>query len=146
MKKKFIYMAFCLSAILTGCSLDRFPLNGPSTGTFPASEEEALAGVLVSYKNLANSTQQYSPFPVRVMDMMTDIGTVRSGDTKYTKLMNSTATSEHAVVEYLYGRIYKTAGRIHLVLDNLDNLKGKIADEETYWQFKAELICLRAYI
>ena len=49
MKKKFIYMAICLSAVLTGCSLDRFPLNGPSTGTFPASEEEALAGVLVSY-------------------------------------------------------------------------------------------------
>ena len=146
MKKKFIYMAICLSAVLTGCSLDRFPLNGPSTGTFPASEEEALAGVLVSYKNLANSTQQYSPFPVRVMDMMTDIGTVRSGDTKYTKLLNSTATSEHAVVSYLYERIYKTAGRIHLVLDNIDNLKGKIEDEETYWQFKAELICLRAYI
>lgn len=146
MKKKFIYMAICLSAVLTGCSLDRFPLNGPSTGTFPASEEEALAGVLVSYKNLANSTQQYSPFPVRVMDMMSDIGTVRSGDKKYALLMNSTATSEHATVEYLYERIYKTAGRIHLVLDNLDNLKGKIEDEETYWQFKAELICLRAYI
>ena len=60
MKKKFIYMAICLSAVLTGCSLDRFPLNGPSTGTFPASEEEALAGVLVSYKNLVAVFYCYS--------------------------------------------------------------------------------------
>lgn len=38
----------------------------------------------------------------------------------------------------------KSLGRIHLVLDNLDNLRGKIEDEE-YYRFKAELLCLRAY-
>ncbi|MBQ9463616.1 MAG: RagB/SusD family nutrient uptake outer membrane protein [Bacteroidales bacterium] len=138
-----------LIALLLACScekaLERYPLNGPSTGTFPASEEEALAGVLVSYKNLSNSKQQYSSWPWRFVDNLTDIGTTRIGLSNWNLFVTSTLTQTTSAATALYSRIYRTAGRIHLVLDNLDNIKDKMS-EQTYLQFKAELLCLRAYI
>lgn len=131
-----------------GCesALERNPLNGPSTGTFPASEEEALSGVLVSYKNLANVKLQYCPFPNRFVDNLTDIGTVRVGLGSWNLYVTSTLTqTTEAKGTGMYSRIYRTAGRIHLVLDNIDKIKDKM-DEVTFRQFKAELYCLRAYI
>ncbi|MBR1705569.1 MAG: RagB/SusD family nutrient uptake outer membrane protein [Bacteroidales bacterium] len=147
MKKTFLTILSVSVLVLSGCEsmLERYPLNGPSTGTFPASEEEALSGVLVSYKNLANSVKQYSPFPTRFTDNLTDIGTVRTGLSNWNLFVTSTLTQTTGDATYLYGRIYKTVGRIHLVLDNLDNIKDKMS-EETYLQFKAELLCLRAYV
>ena len=62
--------------LCTGCSLDRFPLNGPSSGTFPASEEEAQAGVLSAYKSIANMQRQYSPY-TRFFDNITDAACFR---------------------------------------------------------------------
>lgn len=146
MKKTFILIMISVLS-LTACdkALERYPLNGPSTGTFPASEEEALSGVLVSYKNLANSELQYSNFPSRFTDNITDIGTHRVGLRSWDYFVSSTLTQTTGDATYLYGRIYKTAGRIHLVLDKLDDIKDKMS-EETYLQFKAELLCLRAYI
>ena len=62
MKNKILYTLTCLAMLCTGCSLDRFPMNGPSSGTFPASEEEAQAGLLSAYKAIANMQRQYSPY------------------------------------------------------------------------------------
>ena len=145
MKK--IYLILTVALLSASCekALERNPLNGPSTGTFPSSEEEALAGVLVSYKNLANSVQQYSPFPSRFTDNLTDIGTVRVGLSNWNYFTTSTLTQTTGAATSLYGRIFKTAGRIHLVLDKMDQLKDKV-DEQTWKQFKAELLCLRAYV
>jgi len=146
MKNNLIYILVSLTFIISGCSLDETPLNGPSTGTFPASKEEALSGVLAAYKNLANSSVQYCPFPYRYSDMWTDIGAFRKGNSNNVKFLNSTLTSSDTyAVEYWYSRVYKIAGRIHLVLDNLETLKGSV-DETTLNQFKAELLCLRAFI
>lgn len=145
MKKQIIaYMALTLAAFGWGCSLDRIPLTGPSTSSFPASQDEAQAGVLAAYKSLANNIQQYEPFPNRWMDQLTDIGAMRTVLSKWPDYTLSTITSSYSAVETSYARVYKGIGRIHLVLDNLDNLKGKI-DDEAYYHFKAELLCLRAY-
>lgn len=147
MKKNIILTIFVAAFAMTSCSLEENPLNGPSTGTFPSSAQEAQAGVLGAYKNLANSIQQYEPFPNRWIDNLTDIGATRVKLGCWSTVMTSAHTSETAVVEYEYERIYKTAGRIHLVLDNLDNLlKNGSVDENTYNQFKAELLLLRAYV
>ena len=145
--KKYIILILASVLALASCekALERYPLNGPSTGTFPASEEEALAGVLVSYKNLANSVSQYCPYPWRFVDNLTDIGTTRIGLSSWNLLVTSTATQTTSAATIMYTRIYKTAGRIHLVLDNLDNIKDKMS-EETYMQFKAELLSLRALV
>ena len=144
MKKYIAFFALATALFTAGCSLDRIPLTGPSTGTFPASFDEAQAGVLAAYKSLANNIEQYEPFPNRWMDQLTDIGAMRTVLSKWPDYTQSTITSSYSGVEHFYARIYKSLGRIHLVLDNLDNLRGKIEDEE-YYRFKAELLCLRAY-
>ena len=69
--------------LCTGCSLDRFPLNGPSSGTFPASEVEAQAGVLSAYKSIANMQRQYSPYN-RFFDNITDVACFRENHAKAT--------------------------------------------------------------
>lgn len=149
MKKIYTYILIAAAAIsAASCSLDRDYQNGPSTGTFPASQEEALAGVLVSYKNLGNGSfqQQYNPFPYRFIDHVTDIGCTRSAKLgEWAQFETSSITSQSSVAKDLYSGIYKTAGRIHLVLDNLDNLKDKV-EEDVFYQFKAELLCLRAFV
>ncbi len=144
MKKYIISILLSTVLLSTGCSLDRDPLTGPSTGTFPASAEEAQAGVLAAYKSLANNIEQYVPFPNCILDQLTDVGTMRTQLSKWPDFRQSIITSEYGAVEDVYARIYKGVGRVHLVLDNLDRLRGVISEEE-YYQFKAELLCLRAY-
>ena len=88
--------------------LDRPYLNGPSTGTFPASEEEALSGLLVSYKNLGNGSfqAQYNPFPYRFLDHVTDIGCTRSVKLgEWALFETSTITSQSSTVLALFGNL-----------------------------------------
>lgn len=142
----------CAAALLfTACSLlDENPLNGPSTGGFPSSAEEAQAGVLGVYKNLANSVTTYQSFPIRQVDQITDIGCMRRGLGSggcWDQFKTSVQSPENTIVEHWYNRIYKTAGRLHLVLDNLDNLmKSGEVEEQTYNIYKAELLLLRSYV
>jgi len=145
MKKHLLLSLISVTLLFEACTLDRYPLTGPSTGTFPASEEEALAGLLAAYKNLANNVQLYEPFPNRWMDQLSDIGCTRTVLSHWPDYTMSTITSNTSQVKQSYARIYKTVGRVHMVLDNLDNLKSKL-DEQTYNQFKIELLMLRAYV
>ena len=117
MKKYIAFFALATALLTAGCSLDRIPLTGPSTGTFPASFDEAQAGVLAAYKSLANNIEQYEPFPNRWMDQLTDIGAMRTVLSKWPDYTQSTITSSYSGVEHFYARIYKSLGRIHLVLD-----------------------------
>jgi len=144
MLKKLIYLIVSGSLLLSSCSLDREPLNGPSSGNFPASEEEAMAGLYAAYKGLSLLTIKETPFPTRINDCISDIGTYRADAGNQVKAMTSTLTSENSMVEKVYKSIYKVAGRVHLVLDNLDKLSG-IIPEDRFNQIKAELLCIRAY-
>ena len=145
MKKNLFALLFSAALLLWGCSLDRYPLTGPSSGTFPASEEEAIAGLLSCYKNLANNVQQYEPFPNRWMDQLTDIGCTRTVLSHWPDYTQSIITSNTSQVKQAYARIYKTAGRVHMVLDKLDIIRDKM-DEDTFNQIKIELLCIRAYV
>lgn len=53
MKKILLYIVTIATAL--SCSLDRFYENGPSTGTYPSTPDEALSGLLACYKGLANT-------------------------------------------------------------------------------------------
>ena len=143
MKKIISYILVVLTVL--SCSLDRYYENGPSTGTYPSTPDEALSGLLACYKGMANSAVQYCPFPFRVVDQVSDIGTVRAGGSSYENLLTSVATPSSSVPKTAYSKIYRIAGRIHLVLDNLDNIESKMEPVE-FNQIKAELLLLRAYI
>ncbi len=88
MLKKIIYLIVSGGLLLSGCSLDYEPLNGPSSGSFPASEEEAMAGLYAAYKGLANMTVKETPFPMRINDCISDIGTYRTGAGNQIKAMS----------------------------------------------------------
>lgn len=144
MFKKITYALAAAALVLTGCNLDRMPLNGPSSGTFPSSAAEAEAGLLAAYKGISNMDAHNCAFPSRLMDDLSDIGTYRVNPTTYKDFMHSTVQSENSVVEKLYKQMYKVLGRVHLVLDNIDNLADKI-DENTFNCYKVELLAIRAY-
>ena len=95
MLKKIIYLIVSGGLLLSGCSLDYEPLNGPSSGSFPASEEEAMAGLYAAYKGLANMTVKETPFPMRINDCISDIGTYRTGAGNQIKAMSSTLTADN---------------------------------------------------
>lgn len=143
MRKKNIILAILSTAAISGCSLDRFPLNGPASGTFPASESEALAGTLAAYKGMGNMDAQNCYFPYNNEDCATDVFAYRPGAKNFQYQLNSQLTSDHDLVEKEYRAVYKVAGRCHQVLDKLDNLKG-VCSDEVIGQFRAELLCIRA--
>lgn len=104
MKKILLYIVTIATAL--SCSLDRFYENGPSTGTYPSTPDEALSGLLACYKGLANTQVQYSPFPFRVVDQLSDIGTIRVGGAAYESLVTSVATPSAKVPGMAYTTIH----------------------------------------
>jgi len=83
-----------------------------------------MAGLYAAYKGLANMTVKETPFPMRINDCISDIGTYRTGAGNQIKAMSSTLTADNTMCEKVYKTVYKIAGRVHLVLDNLDRLRG----------------------
>ncbi len=142
-KKNSILILAAAAVIISSCSLDRKPLNGPSSGTFPASAGEAYAGTLAAYKKIGNMTVSNQYYPYRCQDAASDIITFRVGAANFVQQLNGTLTSEHAVIEKEYKQIFACAGRVHQVLDNIENLRA-VCDETTVNAFKAELLCIRA--
>lgn len=142
MKK--IMTALFSALILFGCSLDKSPLNGPSTIGFPSSEEEALAGTYAAYRAVATNYGHLTAGWWRTIDCITDIGTGRISSSARRQLTTSTISTENSWVVQFYKRSYIAIGRANFVLDGLDGLSGKVP-EETLKGLKAELLCIRAF-
>ncbi|WP_346237517.1 RagB/SusD family nutrient uptake outer membrane protein [Niabella insulamsoli] len=136
-------LAFFISCIaLYSCNLDRLPLNGPSTETFPASEKEATMGLFAAYQSLSELDASSTPI-WHVMDNITDIGYARPGN-NYTSPITSALTTDNALAVKPWQYHYRTIARCHAVLDKLPDLKNDIS-ETTYNQLDAELRFIRAY-
>lgn len=129
--------------LFAGCSLDYEYLNGPSSGTFPATKDEAYGGLYAAYKNISALTFAGTPI-AGVFDNVTDIGASRGAQTALINMITSNISTEASQVSALYKAIYKTAGRANLVLDNLDRLRDQLSDEE-YNALKVELLLVRDY-
>lgn len=142
MIRKIISATLLFSVFLTGCDIERFPLNGPTAATFPASEEEATMGLYAAYKGLTLLDAASTPL-THVMDNITDIGYARPG-TNYTSPITSSLTTDNALTGKPWEAHYKTIARCHLVLDNLEGIKDEMT-ESNYKQIEAELRFIRAY-
>ncbi|ANE52645.1 RagB/SusD family nutrient uptake outer membrane protein [Flavisolibacter tropicus] len=136
-------LALGLTLVLSSCSkIDRSSLNGPSTGTFPANAKEAEMGLYGAYQSL--SVLDASSTPIwHVMDNITDIGYARPG-TNYTSPITSALTTDNALAVKPWEVHYRSIARCHSVLDNLERIKGAMADP-AYKQLDAELRFIRAY-
>ena len=140
---KNILIAISMLLFMTGCTLERLPLNGPSKDSFPANEDEALSGVYAAYKAIAENTTNFEASWWRAVDVVSDIAVPRV-NTNPNYLMNSTATSQHLWVDRLYKKMYTAIGRINLVLDNLYKIEGT-ANPENLAIMRAELLTMRAF-
>ncbi len=127
-----------------GCSLDKHPLNGPSTVGFPSSEEEATAGTYAAYRAVATNYGHLTAGWWRTIDCISDIGTGRIASAAVLQLTTSTISTENKWIVSFYKYSYIAIGRANYVLDGLDNLSGKVP-ESTIASLKAELLCIRAF-
>jgi hypothetical protein len=59
-------------------------------------------------------TVKETPFPMRINDCISDIGTYRTGAGNQIKAMSSTLTADNTMCEKVYKTVYKIAGRVHL--------------------------------
>lgn len=142
MKNSLLLQIILIGLLLISCDLDRFPLNGPTTGTFPASEDEAVMGLFAAYKGLTGPDAASTHY-IHVTDNITDIGYARPG-TNYTSPITSSLTTDNALAIKPWSVYYKTIARVHTVLDNMENIRSEI-NEERYLQIDAELRVIRAY-
>lgn len=142
--KKYIYISI-ISSLLIGSSckkMDRFPLDGPATGAFPATEQEALMGLFGAYQQISKMDAAATPI-WHVMDNITDIGYARPS-ANYTPPITSAIVTDNALVVKPWSIYYKAIARVHSVLDNLSNLKSSMSDA-SYKQVDAELRFVRAF-
>jgi hypothetical protein len=127
---------------LCSCKIDRSSLNGPSTGTFPATANEAQMGLYGAYQSISELDASSTPI-WHVMDNITDIGYARPG-TNYTSPITSAITTDNALANKPWQVHYRTIARCHTVLDNLSRIKSSMTDA-AYDQLDAELRFIRAY-
>lgn len=136
-------ITFTSCILLNSCKkIDLVPLDGPSSGTFPASEEEAIMGLFGAYQYISALDAANTPI-WHVMDNITDIGYARPS-TNYTSPITSAITTDNALVIKPWQYHYRTIARAHSVLDNLENLKPSMS-EASFNQIDAELRFIRAY-
>lgn len=142
MKAKIISGMILMSFLFNGCELDRFPLNGPTSATFPASKEEAIMGLYGAYKSLSLLDASSTPI-LHVMDNLTDIGYARPGN-NYTPAITSSYTTDNTLAIKPWEYHYKTIARCNATLDKLENIMSNMP-EDVYYQIDAELRFIRAY-
>jgi hypothetical protein len=139
---KIAAISLALIVALPSCKIDRSSLNGPSTGTFPATDKEAEMGLYGAYQSITELDAASTPL-WHVMDNITDIGYARPG-TNYTSPITSAITTDNALANKPWQIYYRTIARCHTVLDNLEKLKSSMTDA-AYNQLDAELRFVRTY-
>jgi hypothetical protein len=143
-KKMKNFLKIFLLIIITSCSssdMDLEPLNGPTSGTFPASYEEGKMGLFAAYRNLSTLDAASTPM-WHVMDNITDIGYARPG-TNYTSPITSSLTTTNALAIKPWEVHYQTIARCHAVLDKLDGIAGVTEAQKA--ELGSELRFIRAY-
>lgn len=139
-----IILIACITAGLAACdkSLDKVPLDSPSSASFYKDATEVEMGLMGCYKSLNWELKTARPWPV-MLDNCADISWNRSAHAVQ-DLGNGTATSTNGSAEVAWTQCYKSIGRANFLLDNIDRAKATLAD--TYYkQVIAEARWVRAF-
>jgi hypothetical protein len=133
-----------IAAGIAACNktLDKVPLDSPSSASFYKNATEVEMGILGCYKSLNWELKSERPWPV-MLDNITDISWNRSAHAVQ-ELGNGTATSTNGSSEIAYVQCYKSIGRVNFLLDNIDRAKTDLSDAY-YKQVIAEARWVRAF-
>ncbi|HEY0669959.1 MAG TPA: RagB/SusD family nutrient uptake outer membrane protein [Sphingobacteriaceae bacterium] len=121
--------------------LDRYPLSGPSSASFYSNQDELMLGLMGCYRTLNFESKAQRPWPV-IMDVTTDIEWNRSAHALQDIGKGNHASNNSSILVF-WREFYQTIGRCNFLLDNIDQLKGKVSPA-VYAQSKAEARFIRA--
>jgi hypothetical protein len=133
-----------MAAGIAACnkSIDKLPLDSPSTESFYKTAAEVDMGILGCYKSLNWELKATRPWPV-MLDNITDVSWNRSAHAVQ-ELGNGTATSANSSSEIAWTQCYKSIGRTNFLLENIERSKELIS-EPYYKQVIAEARWVRAF-
>lgn len=144
MKRYVAYICLVLGMSLFSCdsSLERYPLDAPSSSTFPTNETELEMAIWGCYATLWLGTN-YNMCTTALLDVTTDIAWERA-ETSMQSIGNGSHDTNNAWVEDLWQNYYISIGRCNFLLDNIEKAQAN-TPADVYERIRSEARCLRAY-
>lgn len=146
MKKYFKYLIIAILLVqFSSCEgiLDKYPLDGPSDGTFLSSEAELTAAVAACYQGLWWEWDGVLPFSIG-FDQITDLGWDRNVNSAQMQQLGQNAhDGTNKTLSDIWSRMYTYIARCNYVLKNMERGEGTVPSG-VYDQSMAEARFLRA--
>lgn len=145
MKKTIYIFLLLIGVVILSCedNLERFPIDGPSTGTFPANEKELLMGANGCYTFLTYQISSGVPFSL-MMEHFTDISAYRYSGTAIQLIANGAVDSNDEWFLAIWRQIYKGVSACNFLLENM-SLAEKNTNPDVYRRVRSEVRVLRAF-
>lgn len=145
MKKNVYVLLTIFIATLYTCedpSLEKYPLDRPSSSTFPSNQKELEAALWGCYASLWLGTN-YGMVPPALLDVTTDIAWERA-ETNMQSIGNGTHDINNKWAEQLWQNYYIGIGRCNFLLENAERAKEK-TEIDVFKRIVAETRFIRAY-
>lgn len=140
-----IYIAFiiiCTSVLYSCTDLEKYPLDGPSSETYPTNESELMSLLNGVYSLNSFSTADGMTLPI-ILDAVTDIGYDRNTGELH-QLGNGNGADNNGFVRDLWRNAYQVIGRCNFLLTNMNRAEAATSPD-TYKSIRAEARFVRAY-
>lgn len=143
--KKYIYSTLIiLGMFISACddALETYPLDTPSSATYPKNENELQMAIWGCYGSLWLATNYGMSMPA-LLDITTDIAWERA-EVPMQSIGNGSHDINNTWVESLWKNLYIGIGRSNYLLDNIERAKEN-TNPAVYERIKSEARVLRAY-
>lgn len=131
--------------MLSSCddlTLEKYPLDRPSSSTFPSNQKELEAALWGCYGSLWLGTN-YGMVPPALLDVTTDVAWERA-ETNMQSIGNGTHDINNLWAEQLWQNYYIGIGRCNFLLENAERAKDGTSSE-VFKRIIAETRFIRAY-
>ena len=131
-----------LSFFSCDSSLEKYPLDKPSSSTYPSNETELEMALWGCYGSLWLSTNYGMVMPA-LLDITTDIAWERA-EVSMQSIGNGSHDANNSWSEELWKNYYISVARCNYLLDNMERAKAETTPA-VYERIKGEVQFLRAY-
>lgn len=145
MKERKFILIITFLLLLSSCdnlTLEKYPLDRPSSSTFPSNQKELEATLWGCYGSLWLGTN-YGMVPPALLDVTTDIAWERA-ETNMQSIGNGTHDINNLWAEQLWQNYYIGIGRCNFLLENAERAK-EATSPELFKRIIAETRFIRAY-
>ncbi len=144
MKKYIISCVVSCLLCFAGCdsALEKYPLDTPSSSTYPSNETELKMAMWGAYASLWSGIN-YNMTVTALLDCATDIGWERAW-TPLQSLGNGSQDANNEFASTVWRNLYRGISRCNYILDNMERAKANTSTD-VYNQVEGEARFLRAY-